>query len=95
MRPLDRYTWDQATIINAWSPAAFAAVGIKAATIRQWAARGRIEPVGIGPNGCKLYSYEDVVRHAERPTASPVAQTVQNCHTVNAPRTSAPIRRAG
>ncbi len=63
---LPAYTWDQATILNAWSPAAFAGIGIKPATIRQWAARGHIAPIGAGPNGCRLYRYEDVARHANR-----------------------------
>jgi hypothetical protein len=81
---LDVYTWDQAEIIRAWSPAAFAAIGIKPATIRQWAARGHINPVGQGPNGCKLYSYDAVVRHADRNITDSVAQPDQRCHTENA-----------
>ena len=90
---LDRYTWDQAELIGAWSPAAFAAVGIKPATIRQWAARGHITPVGQGPNGCKLYSYDAVVRHADRQTAQFVAQPVSNCHTVTAHGTGVSTHR--
>lgn len=62
---LPRYTWDQATILNLWSPAAFAAIGITPTTIRQWASRGHITPTGIGPNGCRLYDYTQVARHAQ------------------------------
>lgn len=63
---LDQYTWDQAAIIRAWSPDAFTGIGIKPTTIRQWASRGYITAVGKGPNGCRLYLFTDVVRHAER-----------------------------
>lgn len=90
---LDRYTWDQAEIIGAWSPAAFAAVGIKAATIRKWATRGHIIAVGIGPNGCKLYNYDAVVRHADRDSAPNLAQSAQRCHTVTAHGTVVPTDR--
>lgn len=67
---LPRYTWDQATILGIWSPAAFTAVGINAATVRQWASRGHITAVGVGPNGCRFYDYSDVVRHAESRSAA-------------------------
>lgn len=89
----DRYTWDQAAIINAWSPAAFEAVGIKAATVRQWAARGHITAIGIGPNGCRLYSYEDVIKKHDQTTPSLVAQTARGCHTVSTG--GRPIPKAG
>lgn len=75
---LPTYTWDQAAIIGAWSPAAFAAVGIKAATIRQWAARNRIQPVGTGPNGCRLYLYDQVIRLADPELLVPPDNP---CHT--------------
>lgn len=81
--PLQRYTWDQAEILRAWPPNAFAAIGIKPATIRQWAARGHITPIGTGPNGCKLYNYDDVARHAERHTPHLLAQPNPACHTDN------------
>lgn len=68
MSGLPAYTWDQATILDLWSPAAFTAVGIQPATIRQWASRGHITAVGIGPRGCRLYLRADVLRHAQRDT---------------------------
>ncbi len=70
MTQLQHMTWDQATILNLWSPAAFTAIGINPATIRQWASRGHITPVGIGPNGCRLYDYTQVARHAEARAAA-------------------------
>lgn len=63
---LDVYTWDQAEIAGAWSPDAFKAVGINPATVRKWASRGAIHPIGRGPNGCRLYDFQQVVQHAER-----------------------------
>lgn len=63
---LPYYTWDQAAIIRAWSPDAFKGVGIAPATVRQWAYRDHIQAVGRGPNGCLLYNYDQVVKHAER-----------------------------
>lgn len=69
-RLLPRYTWDQAAILNLWSPNAFAAIGINPATIRQWAKRGHITPAGTGPNGCRLYDYTQVARHAEHRDAA-------------------------
>lgn len=65
MTQTPRYTWDQAAILNLWSPAAFPAIGINAATVRQWASRGHITAVGIGPNGSKLYQFTEVARHAQ------------------------------
>lgn len=73
---LDRYTWDQAELIGAWSPDAFKAVGLNPANVRKWASRGRIEAIGTGPNGCKLYNYEAVVQYADTLTAGNVAQSV-------------------
>lgn len=70
MNDLPRYTWDQATILHVWSADAFAAVGINPATVRKWASRDQIQPVAVGPRGCKLYDYQQVVRHAERNTSS-------------------------
>lgn len=67
---LPRYSWDQAAILNIWSPAAFPAIGITAVTVRQWASRGHVTAVGIGPNGSRLYQYEAVARHAQRTRAA-------------------------
>ena len=58
-------TWDQAEIMGWYSAQSFKAVGIEAATIRQWASRGFIRPVAVGPRGAKLYAYDEVVRHAD------------------------------
>lgn len=82
MNPLPAYTWDQAQILNLWSPQAFTAIGIKPATIRQWARRGHITPAGRGPNGCRLYPYDQVARHADRHTPQPLEHQPPNCHTV-------------
>lgn len=65
---LPYYTWDQATILNLWSPAAFQGVGISADRIRQWASRDHVSPAGKGPNGCLLYPYDEVVKIADRAT---------------------------
>lgn len=62
---LPRLTWDQARAANLWSADAFAAVGVKPATIRKRASRGPLEPAAIGPRGCKLYRYADVMGHAD------------------------------
>lgn len=82
MSELQRYTWDQAKALHAWSPSAFVAVGIKASTVRKWASRGHIAAVGVGPNGCKLYLFEEVVRHARRAAVSAEpGNTSLMCHT--------------
>lgn len=64
---LPRYTWDQCAILNIWPASAYAKLKIKPATIRARAARAAkndnedgLKPVGIGPNGCVLYRYEDI-----------------------------------
>lgn len=85
---VDKYTWDQAEIIGAWSPDAFKAVGLNPANVRKWASRGRIRAIGSGPNGCKLYNYDAVVQYADSLNAEVVAQPVQGCHTVSAPKTT-------
>lgn len=79
---LNRYTWDQAAIIGAWSPNAFQAVGINPATIRKWASRGHIHPIGIGPNGARLYDYQQVVRHADRQTRTDTSGSPTPCVTL-------------
>lgn len=78
---LQHYTWDQAAILHAWPPTAFEAVGIKAGTLRQWAARGHVTAVGIGPNGCKLYSFEEVARHARRTMSARAGNSGHMCNT--------------
>lgn len=88
--PLQTFTWDQAAILRAWPPNAFQAIGINPATIRQWAKRGHIHPIGKGPNGCKLYDYETVARHAVRNPGSVLANDDNNCHTGVAPKTPMP-----
>lgn len=61
---LPRHDWEEARARQLWPSAAFKAVGINPATIRQWAARDAISKAAIGPNGCVLYDYAEVVKYA-------------------------------
>lgn len=63
---LSRYTWDQAEILGLWPATAFAAVGIKPATVRKWAHERVVTRIGVGPNGAVLYHYDQVARVAEK-----------------------------
>jgi hypothetical protein len=62
---LPRLSWDEAEARHVWPAAAFREVGIKPATVRKRASRGELRPVALGPRGCKLYRFIDVVGHAE------------------------------
>lgn len=63
---LPRYTWDQCAILNIWPATAFGAIKINAATIRSWASREIITPVGKGPNGSVLYRTADIEEARKR-----------------------------
>ena len=65
MSDLPRYTWNQADLLGLHPAQAFEAFGIAAGTVRRWASEGHIEQAGIGPKGHKLYTYADVLQHAE------------------------------
>lgn len=58
---LPRYTWDQAHILGLATAGGFAVLDINAATIRSWAARGRLTAAGKAPGGALLYPIEAVV----------------------------------
>lgn len=65
---LPRMTWDQARAANLWPADAFEAMGVKAATVRKRASRPskrKLHAAAVGPRGCKLYRYADVMQHAE------------------------------
>lgn len=66
MTNLPKYNWDQVHILRLATARGFGAVGINAATIRSWASRGAFKAVGKAPGGAHLYSFDEVVRHAER-----------------------------
>lgn len=60
-----KVTWQDAATRGLWPARAFAAVGIPAATVRSWAARGHIAAVGIGPHNARLYAFTEVVARAD------------------------------
>ena len=61
---LPRYTWDQADLLGLMTAQGFAGLGIKPATVRKWAHRDAVAPVGLGPGGAKLYAITDVLNRA-------------------------------
>lgn len=61
---LPRYTWDQAHILGLATARGFKALGIPAATIRTWAAAGRVTPAGKAPGGAFLFEIAAVTRLA-------------------------------
>ena len=70
---LPHLTWEQAQARHLWPASAFLPLGITAGAIRKRASRGPLRPVAIGPRGCRLYRYHDVVGHADGGVASPDA----------------------
>ena len=63
---LPRYTWNQAQILGLATARGFIALGLKPATIRQWAKRNHITAVGKAPGGAHLYSISAISRHADK-----------------------------
>ena len=63
---LPRYTWDQAEVLGLATARGFQAFGIPAATVRSWAAAGKVTAVGKAPGGAHLYPMGDVLAVAHR-----------------------------
>lgn len=63
---LERYSWDQATILHLATAVGFRAWDIPAGTIRRWAHEGRIQAIGKAPGGAHLYQLEQVAAVADQ-----------------------------
>jgi len=71
MTTLQRYTWDQAAILQLATANGFRAFELNPATIRWWAAQGLITAVGKAPGGAHLYSIGEVSAASDRPRQKP------------------------